>query len=86
MAAARRRRTTDAMTTISAENPIPERTARPTRRTVTGFLAGVVLTAAVAVGVNAAAGEPSSTRSSIHAAHAAAQPPEPGCFVVGGAC
>jgi hypothetical protein len=75
------------MTIMTAENTI-DRPARITRRTITSFLAGVILAGTVAVGVNVAAGEGSSSEpatAGTHVAHVAAVQ-EPGCFVLRGAC
>lgn len=80
----------DRMTTITAETTIDRPARRLTRLTVTSFLAGVLLTAAAAIGVNAATGSGSSAThpAATHVVHAApvAAAQEPGCFVVRGAC
>lgn len=91
MAAIVPRRRTIRMTTITAEPTVHQSTVhqparRMTRRTIMSFLAGVILTGAVAVGFNVASGDSSSNSTPGAPAAHVAPAPEPGCFVVRGAC
>lgn len=86
MALVASRRTTGGMTTITAQPTVRQPVPRITRRTVTSFVAGAVLAGGLAIGVNIATGDSTSSRIlPVPASHVAAGQ-EPGCFVLRGAC